>query len=103
MRESAAKIRIGGMDITVQISDDLIKDDERFGNFSKVNQILTVAGDIQEQHMLDTFWHEFIEALDHLYHLNLKQRQIDCIATGLNQLHEDNNVDEILTGLRGKA
>jgi len=65
---------------------------------------MTIAGDCDEKSARASLWHETFEAINHIYGgIHLNHDQIELLSTALNQIHEDNNIDEILVGLGGRS
>lgn len=85
------KIKILGYDYDIQLVDSseeiIVGGHTCFGSCNYINQVIFIAKDQAYQQQVQTLLHEIIHAIDFITSGNegtqLKEKQVDLIATGL--------------------
>lgn len=97
------KLRITGIDYTVKFCDTE-KHEGRWGMFSALRQEIKLSPEIKDTpHALDALIHEVIHCIDGDMRINLKESQIAALASGLNQVLQDNFLTrDLKKKLKGK-
>jgi hypothetical protein len=80
------KLRIVGKGYKVLKIEDLTE----FGTCDDTKQVISIRKGLQPEVKADTILHECIHAIDFQMHLEMSERQVHCIATGLIALFSDN-------------
>lgn len=80
-------VRVLGRDIPIQMVDEL---PNAFGEYEYKTQIVRVQRGQQPAFEADTILHELIHAIDDAMQLQLRERQVHCLAVGLVALFKDN-------------
>ena len=84
------KIKIGGFNIPIEISKDLMIHENKYGNYNTVNHIITISEQASQDQKNNTLCHEIIEGIDSIYDLKLPHDKITIIAAVLHQVLNDN-------------
>lgn len=81
-------VRVLGRDVPIVVSDDLLA--RAWGEYDFESQIVRIRAGQQPHFEADTVLHELIHAIDDVMQLNMKERQVHCLASGLIALFKDN-------------
>ena len=80
-------VRVLGRDVPVVIVEELPR---AFGEYDYETQIVRIRAGQQPAFEADTLLHELIHAIDDVMQLEMKERQVHCVAAGLIALFKDN-------------
>ena len=80
------KIRIVGKNYKVLEIEDL----SEFGTCDDTKQVISIRKGLQPEVKADTILHECVHGIDFQMNLEMSERQVHCIATGLIALFSDN-------------
>ena len=82
-------VRVLGRDIPVKVypADEMPK---AFGEYDYETQIVRIKEGQQPAFEADTLLHELVHAMDDAMQLNMRERQVHCIAVGIVALFKDN-------------
>lgn len=83
------KFRVVGRDIPV-VRFDGEEMPQAWGEYDYEAQIVRLRNGQQLAFEADTVLHELIHAIDDVMQLNMKERQVHCLASGLIALFKDN-------------
>ena len=89
------KIKICGLDYTIELSDKLVEDDNASGQHIPTKlKIKLHVGNYHPQKIEQTFWHEILHAINTNYcgQKELTEEQVDTFANGFYQVLKDNNL-----------
>lgn len=81
-------VRVLGRDVPIVLCDELSA--KAWGEYDFESQIVRVRTGQQPHFEADTVLHELIHAIDDVMQLNMKERQVHCLASGLIALFKDN-------------
>ncbi|MDG4966296.1 hypothetical protein OGZ37_06860 [Lactococcus lactis] len=85
------KIKIGGYLINVDYDDKLIANHQCVGQYSSIEQKITLATGLTKQQEKETLIHEIIEAIDDIYELGLEHDEQLCKLSAIfHQIVTDN-------------
>lgn len=83
------RLRIIGKVYKVKVVDRVDEEDSD-GESDPVNEIILMAGDRGFGSQRDTMLHETIHAIEHQMHLELTEKQVELLATGMLAVLRDN-------------
>jgi len=84
--ELPESVRIGAHTIAVRLADAReMEDAGDYGHFSPLKMEIAVREDLASSLQWSTLLHEIIEAIGHLYRLELEEYQVDVLSEGLTQ------------------
>lgn len=78
--------------MTVEQKSNLASNRDRFGEFSFIEQKITIDESLPQDKKEETLLHEIIEALNGYYSLNLEHRTISVLGFGLYQVLKENKL-----------
>lgn len=85
-------IKIGGYRIGVEFSDTIIPNNSRVGEYSPIEQVITISNGLTSQHKKETLIHEVLEAINDIYELGLDHDEQLCkLSVILHQVVSDNH------------
>lgn len=85
-------LKIGGLTIKVEQVNNLASNRDKFGEFSFIEQKITIDGSLPEDKKEETLLHEIIEALNGYYSLNLEHDKISVLGFALHQVLKENKL-----------
>lgn len=90
------KVEIGGFDVKVEYPSIYRDNESLSGNFNSATMSVKILEDpdIDDQVVVETFFHEFVHAVDYIYlGLVLSEDMTDSIARGLLSIFRFNDLD----------
>lgn len=85
------KIKVAGYTVTVQEDEHLIANSSRLGEYSPIEQKITLAKGLTEQQKNETLIHEILEVINSIYELNLAHDEQLCkLSVAIHQILVDN-------------
>jgi hypothetical protein len=85
--EIPKSIRVAGYDYSIGFLDEVTSDDGECCGTCDFNKYeIKISKRLTKQQQLSTFIHEYFEAVNHVYGINLKHNQIEAIESGVYQL-----------------
>lgn len=84
------KIKIAGYEITIKIINKLIEKREHLGEYSPMEQEISIDINNTKQQRFETFIHEIFEAIMSVYGIKLEHDKLNLLAVALHQVIMDN-------------
>ena len=72
------------------VVEEIPEMDEDCGACYDTKQLIKIAGDLPQELSQDTLLHEVMHAIDYQMHLNLKERHVSAMASGLMAVIKEN-------------
>ena len=85
-------IKVGGLTIKVEERNNLASNRDKFGEFSFMEQKITIDESLPQDKKEETLLHEIVEAINGYYSLNLDHEVITTLGFGLYQVLKDNKL-----------
>lgn len=87
-------IKIGGKDFKVELKDNLRRENGQVscGQCNASEQIITINPGFPQQTQESTLLHEILEAIDHMYELEMPHRVVCVLEETLYQVIRDNKL-----------
>lgn len=87
------KIKIGGLDISVEQVPGLAANRDRYGEYSFMEQKITIDQSLPECKKAETLVHEILEAINGYLSLNLSHESITILGFIIFQVIRDNDLN----------
>jgi len=85
-------VKVGGLIIKVEQKNNLASNRDKFGEFSFMEQKITIDESLPQDKKEETLIHEILEALNGYYALNLEHDKISVLGFGLYQVLKENKL-----------
>lgn len=86
------RIKIGGLELQVEQVPGLAANRDRFGEFSSMEQKISIDASLPQSKKEETLLHEIMEALNNCYELELEHEKITILGFALYQVLKDNKL-----------
>lgn len=86
-------IKIGGLEILVEESTSLASNRDRFGEYSFIEQKITIDKSIPHGKKMETLIHEILEAINVYLELGLPHDKLTVLGFMLYQVLKDNEIE----------
>jgi hypothetical protein len=86
-------VKIGGYEVKIQHVKNLMTDNEEAGNFNPRTMVISLDPELSDQIMHGVFYHEIIEGIKEIYHIDCLKKDhhpIDQLGDALYQFLRDN-------------
>jgi hypothetical protein len=87
-----AKLKVGGLELHIEQVSGLAANRDRFGEFSAMEQRVSIDISLPQGKKEETLMHEIIEALNSYYELELEHDKITTLGFALYQVLKDNKL-----------
>lgn len=85
-------IKVGGLEIVVEESATLASNRDRFGEYSFMEQKITIDRNIPDSKKMETLMHEILEAINGYLELGLPHDKLTVLGFTLYQVFKDNQI-----------
>jgi len=86
------KLKVGGLELHIEQVAGLAANRDRFGEFSPMEQKISIDISLPESKKEETLMHEIIEVLNSCYELELEHEKITTLGFALYQVLKDNKL-----------
>ena len=83
-------VKIGGYIVKVEFEANMMTDRRNYGEYHPRIQTIKIDKDCSQQQAEETFIHELLEAITHIYEISIEHKDLANLATVLHQVIVDN-------------
>lgn len=84
------EVKIGGYIVEVEFVNNLVTDRRNMGEYHPRTQTIKIDKGNSKQQGEETFIHELLEAITHIYEIDIEHKDLSNMATVLHQVINDN-------------
>lgn len=88
-----AFLKIGGLEVSVEQSTSLAVARDKFGEYSFMEQKITLDSNLPESKKTETLMHEILEALNGYLQLEMPHDKLSALSFALHQVMRENKLE----------